>query len=417
MKKLTKKILSLFLGAMMIITGIPAVLVSAANYSTDWNSHTEPSRTLSYKSSAVMKGDDVKWLQCAINDLIINGDKNGNKLSATKLDVDGCLGPASNTAIRKFQSKYSLSVDGCFGPASRTKMKNVLKSKSCIHSWTTYRTEKSCTCTASGIVIEKCTKCLQTRTTYPNPLGHNIVEKTKNGFTVKSCSRCGYVKSDEKKVIANKLKENSFTQTQINSIIADLGIMYSSDNFTDKEKDMISKIGKWSSIAGKITGNDKYNDLEELCEYINLIKNLKTIFRSDSVDYQRLNSTLDALYFLTGKTEGGSIYQYGINTIKKQLPDVLNSIQKNNIRFSVADWATLDIKVNGKNIKEMTKNELTNNKTAVEQALRNHYTYVPKYKSLYTADNYVNLFMALKEYSFIYNMYFDSVLEMVEREL
>ncbi|SFD04823.1 peptidoglycan-binding protein [Ruminococcus albus] len=101
-----------------------SIVASAATYSTNYQSHSEPSRTLSNGS----RGDDVKWLQCAINDLIVNGDKNGSRLSTSKLDVDGAFGNATKTAVLAFQRKYGLTVDGYFGPASRSKMKSVLRS-------------------------------------------------------------------------------------------------------------------------------------------------------------------------------------------------------------------------------------------------------------------------------------------------
>ena len=101
-----------------------SIVASAATYSTNYKSHSEPSRTLSNGS----RGDDVKWLQCAINNLIVNGDRNGSRLSTSKLDVDGAFGNATKTAVLAFQRKYGLAVDGYFGPASRSKMKSVLRS-------------------------------------------------------------------------------------------------------------------------------------------------------------------------------------------------------------------------------------------------------------------------------------------------
>ena len=101
-----------------------SIVASAATYSTNYKSHSEPSRTLSNGS----RGDDVKWLQCAINNLIVNGDRSGSRLSTSKLDVDGAFGNATKTAVLAFQRKYGLAVDGYFGPASRSKMKSVLRS-------------------------------------------------------------------------------------------------------------------------------------------------------------------------------------------------------------------------------------------------------------------------------------------------
>lgn len=125
-----KRMLSMFLCCIMLVTlfagmGISA---SAANYSTNYQNYPEPTIALTYKSPTI-NGEYVKWFQCAINYLCIYGDKiTGKKLSSTyKLDVDGSFGPASEKATKAFQTQYGLAVDGAFGPASRAKMKEVLK--------------------------------------------------------------------------------------------------------------------------------------------------------------------------------------------------------------------------------------------------------------------------------------------------
>ena len=123
MKKFSKPFISIFLTIVVVISMLP-MAAFAASYNTDYWNHSEPSRTLSNGS----RGDDVKWLQCAINNLIVNGDRNGSRLSTSKLDVDGAFGNATKTAVLAFQRKYGLAVDGYFGPASRSKMKSVLRS-------------------------------------------------------------------------------------------------------------------------------------------------------------------------------------------------------------------------------------------------------------------------------------------------
>lgn len=124
-KTIAKRISTLFLCILMLMTIMPLASL-AANYSTNYSSYAAPTRTLIYQNPN-MYGNDVRWFQCAINYLIVYGDNNNSKLSATKLDVDGYYGPASKNACIAFQRKYGLSQDGMFGPASRSKMNAVLQ--------------------------------------------------------------------------------------------------------------------------------------------------------------------------------------------------------------------------------------------------------------------------------------------------
>ena len=126
MKKASKHLITLILGMMVLLIALP-LTSAAADYSVNYWEHSEPAKTLYYTGGTTIKGDDVKWFQCAINNLIINGDVNNSKLNTSKLDVDGSFGPASKTALLAFQKKYSLSQDGKFGPGSRSKMKAMLK--------------------------------------------------------------------------------------------------------------------------------------------------------------------------------------------------------------------------------------------------------------------------------------------------
>lgn len=90
-----------------------AEIISGAKMSP-WNYSKTPVRTIRYKSP-VMTGEDVKWLQQALN-IVVNAN----------LTVDGSAGPATQTAIKLFQRQYGLAQDGSFGPASRSKMVEVL---------------------------------------------------------------------------------------------------------------------------------------------------------------------------------------------------------------------------------------------------------------------------------------------------
>ncbi|SFD26108.1 RICIN domain-containing protein [Ruminococcus albus] len=121
MKKLSKQFVSIFMTIVIVISILP-MSAFAASYRIDYWNFSTPTRTLSMGS----RGDDVKWLQCAINDLIITGDWKKSHLDTPKLDVDGAFGSATKAAVEKFQRNYGLSVDGYFGPKSLSKMLQVL---------------------------------------------------------------------------------------------------------------------------------------------------------------------------------------------------------------------------------------------------------------------------------------------------
>ncbi len=77
-----------------------------------------PTRAL-YYTSRVMTGNDVKWVQAALN---LYGNYG--------LDIDGSFGPATRNATMQFQRSIGgLAVDGSFGPATRAKMISWLASR------------------------------------------------------------------------------------------------------------------------------------------------------------------------------------------------------------------------------------------------------------------------------------------------
>jgi peptidoglycan hydrolase-like protein with peptidoglycan-binding domain len=123
MKKLSKQCISIFLTVVIVISILP-ISAFAATYRVNYWSYPVPSRTLSVGCS----GNDVRWLQCALNGLTIYGDKNGSRLNAPKLNVDGYFGAATKAAVLSFQSRYGLQQDGLFGTASRSRMRSMLRS-------------------------------------------------------------------------------------------------------------------------------------------------------------------------------------------------------------------------------------------------------------------------------------------------
>jgi len=131
MKKCITRSTSLVLALLIMITLIPFSAKNsnsfAVNTSMNYWEHSEPTRTLYYTGGSQLYGDDVKWFQCAINNLVCQGDCNGSFLYTSKLDVDGYFGNASKTALLAFQKKYNLTQDGYFGPSSLSTMRSKLR--------------------------------------------------------------------------------------------------------------------------------------------------------------------------------------------------------------------------------------------------------------------------------------------------
>ena len=111
-----KRIICLIMALVLCISAFSGLSSTAyaANTTSPWAYSSTPTRAIYYKSP-VMTGNDVKWVQQALN-ITINAN----------LVVDGSFGPASKKAVIQFQRRYGLTQDGSFGPASRAKMVSVL---------------------------------------------------------------------------------------------------------------------------------------------------------------------------------------------------------------------------------------------------------------------------------------------------
>jgi len=100
-----KRVLTATLLAMLATVGVGAVAATPANaaYVTGCT-YTNSQPTLSRGSS----GTAVKQLQCELN----------RSLYYTKVTVDGSFGPATQSAVRTFQSCAGIGVDGVVGPVT-----------------------------------------------------------------------------------------------------------------------------------------------------------------------------------------------------------------------------------------------------------------------------------------------------------
>lgn len=114
MKKHTSKLLAVVMAVITLIGLFTVSEVATAASKNPWDNYPEPTKAIYYKTPT-MKGNDVRWVQVALNTTINAG-----------LSIDGSFGPACKNATKKFQKKYKLSQDGSFGPATRSKMVSVL---------------------------------------------------------------------------------------------------------------------------------------------------------------------------------------------------------------------------------------------------------------------------------------------------
>lgn len=407
--KAVKRIVSMILCCMMIavmFTVLP-FSASAANYSTNWKQYSTPTVTL--KRGA--KGNNVKWLQCAINDLIINGDKSGSKLNASKLDVDGSFGPGVETAVKKFQSQYSLSPDGSFGPASRKKMVSVLKGVTCTHSWDNYRIQRYATCTLTGIEVQKCSKCNATRTVTIPKKSHSLKTTYDGGFATKTCTVCKEETYREDQVFVKKLmNEYGWTSYKAWCLVSDMK-QFNRRNFTSTVRSQAKQLGKTYSFASKVLSSKELKKIGDacqkactVCDYIDLACDLQTMVSGNCNNYDRMTATVNALSALTSKVPCGNYYTEALNTISKGLNNTLDQVRKDRITKILYDWACFDINIDGSNksLQRMTVNELNANRTKVNNAL------IKRYKTLYgstysaalknmTNEQYINMFMDVKK--------------------
>ncbi|HIW57406.1 MAG TPA: peptidoglycan-binding protein [Firmicutes bacterium] len=109
-----KKIVSMISVLCMILTMSVTIIASENPY--DYSG--EPTRAI-YYTLPTMKGDDVRWVQAALN-----------KFGNYGLAIDGSFGPACKSATAKFQAAMGLEQDGSFGPATRAAMVNWLSQNS-----------------------------------------------------------------------------------------------------------------------------------------------------------------------------------------------------------------------------------------------------------------------------------------------
>lgn len=79
--------------------------------SKERNPYTEPTRLLK-RTTPMMSGNDVKWLQWELNE------------KGYTLTVDGKFGNDTLAAVKDYQSRHNLVVDGKVGPATRYSLNN-----------------------------------------------------------------------------------------------------------------------------------------------------------------------------------------------------------------------------------------------------------------------------------------------------
>lgn len=104
MKKTTLKALTFILLLTMLVGVLPKKAEAASGQTIQG---TVPTRTLKQGC----KGNDVKWLQSALN-----------AYGSYGLTVDGSFGAKTRSAVIAFQKAEKLTADGIFGPKSKAKL-------------------------------------------------------------------------------------------------------------------------------------------------------------------------------------------------------------------------------------------------------------------------------------------------------
>lgn len=83
------------------------------------NPYTEPERLLYYKRLAMMKGNDVKWVQY---ELVRKGFMPSVNAKG-KTNIDGYFGKTTSDAVKAFQKSVGITVDGKVGAVTRAYLK------------------------------------------------------------------------------------------------------------------------------------------------------------------------------------------------------------------------------------------------------------------------------------------------------
>jgi peptidoglycan hydrolase-like protein with peptidoglycan-binding domain len=82
-----------------------------------------------YGNSSPMPSTDGTLRRGSTGNGVRTLQTNLNKVMGSGLTVDGSFGPATEAALKAFQSKYKLTVDGIYGPQSAAMMKGALAGK------------------------------------------------------------------------------------------------------------------------------------------------------------------------------------------------------------------------------------------------------------------------------------------------
>lgn len=175
-------------GSLPIMGYIDLTAGGTSSGSTDYSStnpddYSVPVRTL-YKTSPMMRGSDVAWVQAVLVNL------------GYSLDIDGVFGSGSETAVKSFQSNNGLEVDGKVGPATRAKLTEL---------WAAKKAESSHTHNFTHMIFDenghqmRC-ECGELAAKSAHSYGGWTVTKpatqTQTGNRSRSCTVCGYTQNE-----------------------------------------------------------------------------------------------------------------------------------------------------------------------------------------------------------------------------
>lgn len=253
-----------------------------------------------------------------------------------------------------------------------------------------YTVTKQSTCTTDGQKVLKCTRagCGAVLNTQSIPkTGHNHTKTYTNGLEKEYCSKCGTVFNDAAanlRAALYKRYSKSEADRKFQQALQYLNQAANLNTPSDKKCAMYKLLADINGLGDFSLGNEKMEKCANACEYVLLVKDLKTVFNYDSSNVDKFESTLSALSTTCGKIPlGEQTIGKALDTMNETLPQYLrkaeSSINYQNMTELAADsldycsYNTINVSGKEKHVADLTLVELANNYDEVNAILRIHY--------------------------------------------